>query len=383
MSDSEKKPDQANNRWWESYLVRYFLGFIVGALCVVVLAWHFGLAKSWIELTKAASTGDKESLKLDWTAASFVVALLGLGYCYLASTPITVLHAGRYRRDGIGSFSRYFWLGWIVTLVFSICFAGVFSAFDLQSAILFFLFAICVAASLGLHLNRHDKEIFPPSTLEDSVDSRYFSKKTEKNKPDKVRPPSQVYQIAQTIVFALGIWSLVSFFYQILGGAKSPPVFFLLLFGAPILWIGLIQYVVLAQLWYDEPKVNQFYAYLFHARRQEGNRDVRETYTHLREHSNSIFIVLIELCWLALILGFSLLYEPPKIPTPGALDARILYVLFAIGIWVVPTVFLWSRANAMERFFSENPVVFLEKPTTSPAVERADSSDLNVQTDQK
>lgn len=355
MSDSEKKGEQANNRWWESYLVRYFLGFIVGAFCVVVLAWKFGLVAEWLEATAVVKKHGKEPTKPDWSYISFAVALLGLGYCYLASTPITVLHAARYGRGGIGSLSRYFWFGWGIALVVSMVSLGRFSALSWEPPISGIVFVICVAASLGLYKSRDDRMIFP-ATPADPKDARY----RPKEKDDSARSPT--YQVTQSLVFAFGIWSLVSFFCGMWESTTSPQTFQLLIFGTPVIWIGCIQYAVLVRLLGEEPKVNRFYAHLFHARGQEGGRDVRDTYSHLREHSNSIFVVLIELCWLALVLGLSSLVKLPVTSAQGSVHGGVPYVFFAVGIWMLPTVFMWSRANAMERFFSENPAVFLERP---------------------
>lgn len=366
MSDTEKKSEPANNRWWESYLVRYFLGFIVGIVCVVVLAWKFGLLDVLLDMAKAVAAdpngkGNKEPVKPDWSYIAFAAALLGLGYCYLASTPITVLHAGRFGRDGIASLSRYFWFGWVITLVLSLVSWGQLSAFPWEPPISGILCAICGAASLGMYMARKDGAIFPLAPA-DKTEARYHTKGAD----GAVAPPhSPTYQVSQSLVFALGIWSFVSFFCGLWQGTGSAQAFPLLLFGVPVIWIGGMQYTVLRRLLTEEPKVNRFYAHLFHARRQEGGRDVRDTYSHLREHSNSIFVVLIELCWLALLLGVSSLSKLPVPATTGPIPSGIPYVLFAIGIWVMPTVFMWSRANAMERFFSENPGVFLENPMSS------------------
>ncbi len=362
MSDSEKKGEPTNNRWWESYLVRYFLGFIVGAFCVVVLAWKFGLVAEWLKATAVVKEQGKEPTKPDWSYISFAVALLGLGYCYLASTPITVLHAARYGRGGIGSLSRYFWFGWGIALVVSMVSLGRFSALSWEPPISGIVFVICVAASLGLYKSRDDEEIFPPVPADNVTGPRYRPKGEDGS---ALPTHSPTYQATQTLVFAFGIWSLVSFFCGIWESTTSPQTFQLLIFGTPVLWIGGMQYAVLWRLLGEEPMVNRFYAHLFHARRQEGGRDVRDTYSHLREHSNSIFVVLIELCWLALVLGLSSLDKLPVSSAKGPVHGGVPYVFFAVGIWMLPTVFMWSRANAMERFFSENPAVFLERPVES------------------
>lgn len=371
MSDTEKKSEQANNRWWESYLVRYFLGFIVGVVCVVVLAWNFGLLDELLKTTKAVTAGastdsDKQPVKPDWSYVSFAAALLGLGYCYLASTPITVLHAGRFGRDGIASLSRYFWFGWVITLALSLGSWGKLSAFSWGPTISGIVCAICGAASLGMYMARKDGDVFPLAPA-DQTEARYHPKEADGAVASPHSPP---YQVAQSLVFALGIWSFVSVFCGLWQGTGSSQAFSLLIFGVPVIWIGGMQYMVLMRLLTEEPKVNRFYAHLFHARRQDGGRDVRDTYSHLREHSNSIFVVLIELCWLALLLGVSSLSKLPVPATTGPIPGGIPYVLFAVGIWMLPTVFMWSRANAMERFFSESPTVFLENPAPSVAKAR-------------
>lgn len=382
MSDAEKKSEQANNRWWESYLVRYFLGFIVGMVCVVVLAWKFGLLDEWLTISKAVAAGTstesaKQPVKPDWSYVSFAAAMLGLGYCYLASTPITVLHAGRFGRDGVASLSRYFWFGWVIALVLCLGSWGQLSAFPWGAPIAGIVCAICCAASLAMYMARKDSEVFPLASP-DETDARYHPKEAD----GAVAPPhSPNYQVAQSLVFALGIWSFVSFFCGLWQGTGSAQAFPLLLFGVPVIWIGGMQYTVLRRLLTEEPKVNRFYAHLFHARRQEGGRDVRDTYSHLREHSNSIFVVLIELCWLALLLGVSCLGDLPIPATTGPIPSGIPYVLFAIGVWVMPTVFMWSRANAMERFFSENPEVFLERPVGSPKLNGSLQADSILRTD--
>ena len=109
MSDA-KKPAEAvpaesmNTRWWESYLVRYFVGFIIGAVCVAVISAHLDIVK----LIRPLLEPVKEGQKPGWTALVFLSAFAGLGYCYIASTPSTVLHAGRYGSGRIDGEVRYF-----------------------------------------------------------------------------------------------------------------------------------------------------------------------------------------------------------------------------------------------------------------------------------
>jgi hypothetical protein len=76
-------------RWWENYLVRYFVGTVVGAGIVLFLAEQ--------------SSGVLQSLsgkffcflKEGSTRAFIVAGAAGLTYCYVASSPMMILHASR------------------------------------------------------------------------------------------------------------------------------------------------------------------------------------------------------------------------------------------------------------------------------------------------
>lgn len=64
-----------NTRWWESYLVRYFVGFIVGIGCVALIAHQLDLIAK-----VTAFLGGNGLQKPDWSALVFLLALAGLGY---------------------------------------------------------------------------------------------------------------------------------------------------------------------------------------------------------------------------------------------------------------------------------------------------------------
>lgn len=75
----EKRP-----RWWEYYLVRYLLGNIVGAVIVGSYLKMPG-QNLWVEW----------GLQLDSSRTLIILGVLGFAYCYIASLPILVFHAGR------------------------------------------------------------------------------------------------------------------------------------------------------------------------------------------------------------------------------------------------------------------------------------------------
>lgn len=72
----------SNSRWWEMYLVRYITGSVVGAVIVYII-----LKKSGIDLIPCLDEIKNSNL--------IVLSALGFAYCYLASAPITLLHATR------------------------------------------------------------------------------------------------------------------------------------------------------------------------------------------------------------------------------------------------------------------------------------------------
>lgn len=79
-----------NPRWWEFYLVRYFVGTIVGTIVVIAIASN---KSSLLHpfFSSMINFGTKEfNVSHLW-----LFALIGLAFCYLASSPILVLHAFR------------------------------------------------------------------------------------------------------------------------------------------------------------------------------------------------------------------------------------------------------------------------------------------------
>lgn len=83
----DTKPTESNFRWWEFYAVRYGMGSVVGAVIVYFLcATNPVLQKLLTGLDPTA---------LDAAQLTMLLAY-GLTYCYIASAPILVLHAGRF-----------------------------------------------------------------------------------------------------------------------------------------------------------------------------------------------------------------------------------------------------------------------------------------------
>lgn len=341
---------QGNTRWWESYLVRYFLGFIIGAICVSIVAVATNVIPQSSGIFDNAAGAVEHGSKYGITTIIIAVSLLGLAYCYLASTPITVMHAGRYGSGPVDRLSRYFWLGWVLALTATLvghkwlnkliqipaptCWIATF---------LFFVWAV----AFGFYLTKIQHSAKATGQLEtaEQFDTQF----------------AKDFGFAK-LINATPFFALILLIPIIISSAFNSPLqtatFRMLVFGMPVLWIGFAQYFVLFRI-LKEPGQNYFfYRRLFAARRQKGAQDVRDTYTHLREHSNAIFIVAVELSLLSLILGLLELNKAQQATLPQPAESAS-FLLAAIGIWIVPTVFMWSRANAMERFFAERPDAFL------------------------
>lgn len=91
MAQSDQE-NSGSSRWWEFYVVRYGTGTVLGGII------FFFLCKVNTTLTPLLFSAGIDKGKLD---ASVLTLLAGYGfaYCYIASAPILVLHAGRFMID--------------------------------------------------------------------------------------------------------------------------------------------------------------------------------------------------------------------------------------------------------------------------------------------
>ena len=80
------------HRWWEFYLVRYFVGTVVGTIIVLILVFGEGSSiKNIIKNIDVLQVGINNFQMVHL----WLYAFLGLAYCYIASGPILFLHAIR------------------------------------------------------------------------------------------------------------------------------------------------------------------------------------------------------------------------------------------------------------------------------------------------
>lgn len=79
--------EQNDSHWWEFYGVRYAQGTVVGAMIIFFLFTQNETLKKILFVPSEARDFGMSHLIL--------LAVYGLAYCYIASAPILILHAGR------------------------------------------------------------------------------------------------------------------------------------------------------------------------------------------------------------------------------------------------------------------------------------------------
>lgn len=283
-----------NTRWWESYLVRYLIGTPIGVVCALALMnsifrGHW-LRERAIGILKDGATSFG---LISNTALAIGLTLLGLLFCYLSSAPITIIHATRmFGNSWFQRVSRYVWIAtW--------------------------LFLVLVLAS-----------VFVFSTTPMS-DARQATVRT-------------ILLIAMAVP---AIWILLAQMLCIFRLHADQP----LSDRATIIGRGYHGVVAIASgAKFDSEfpvQVNHFVSFYTELARQRASNttsDLRETYTHMREHANSVFIVLLEISLSSLII--LLLHGAPDLwPTRFAIGGVVVL------IWILPNVFIWAQANRLER----------------------------------
>jgi hypothetical protein len=281
--DGDLRQASMSPRWWEAYLVRYLVGTPVGGLCILVLSHKIvegapGYSHFHSSFVEALSKG---AVSVSPTAA-IVFGVLALVYCYVASAPITVIHASRMFRDAwFNRLPRFSWLALFAVLVITVHYIVVgsfqgrgsprgpayFAIFAMAMPALWVLFAqvLCV---MRLHLDE--------------------------------TPKSHIYRRLCLLLTTLRTDDL-------------PPE--------------------------QRGQFTSYYEALVRAREKASG--MRETYTHLREHANSIFITVFEISLASLL--FVTLDRAPK-----DVLVRIVLVVCVLLVWLLPNVFMWAQANRLE-----------------------------------
>jgi hypothetical protein len=255
MKNGADKELESSGRWWESYLVRYGLGTIIGACCVYFLLNYIGGENYLNEFYLAPSMGAEKQLKI--TEA----CLAGLGTSNAASG------------DGLCKV---------------IVESQLKSSIDISTIFLLGIlgFAYCyIASAPGLVIHGVRQQIVLASSVADSKKKTYYS--------DLGSGLSFAYVGAASFGVAYCFLKLECqiFFVCLLLMA------FVVFIGLQIFWLGKVC---------RSNKLLSFYKCL-HVARESGVIDPN-SYKHLREHGNAFFIVLLEVVFLLLCIGSFSLY---------------------------------------------------------------------------
>lgn len=371
MSDEKKSTNTgANTRWWESYLVRYFSGAIVGAICLMTILlyadWrlydsaHISLLTSKQALPVPAPTGlvnaapSASSQSLSVSVLAFVLIAGGLVYSYIISAPITVIHYGRSWKSAFEQHVRYFWLGWVLTLFALQVISMTVGVPVMASSLVIWVMLLMVSLAYLLVSSE-------PNACRGALDSQGAAVPQGR----RAQRSKEAWRNGLSAIAWGGLLlALVMLASRSLGLQGRPAVVSLMAFALPTLFVGGMQYVTLFRIFETEIALHRFYRKLTRARTLENSRDVRETYTHLREHSNATFIVLLELCFSAFLIFCIEVFAGHSAGgnSPGAngvvSESMVNAVLLLIAFWMVPNLFMWSRANRLEEDFAKRPLLY-------------------------
>ena len=122
---SSEKP-MNNERWWEFYFVRYFVGTVFGMALVLFL--NFDTASP---LCGKIIPNLTDISKLDFSY-SLVLGAIGLAFCYMSSAPILVFHAlrGNFKPILAGDY-KILGVGCLLCTVIIILFVTSYLSFNL------------------------------------------------------------------------------------------------------------------------------------------------------------------------------------------------------------------------------------------------------------
>lgn len=226
-----------------------------------------------------------------WHVLAFLSS--GLVYCYVASAPITIIHATRmFRDEWVIRFPRYVWaLTWLllVLIVMGSLLARGYAAEYAPRLFGFVILAVAVPA--GWTMIAQMVLVFLLQL-------------------DDYRKPS-------TLLGRLYLWLAQQIARPSSLGAKDD--------GSA-----------------RKSRFVDFYRDISVRRTSVKGRDYRESYTHMREHANSIFIALMEISLACLLVVVMQLLS-------ATWELQSIAVIACLFLWMLPNVFLWSQANRLER----------------------------------
>lgn len=128
------------NRWWEYYLVRYFVGTVIGAVIMVLLTGKSGAPYAGF---LATLVDFKESAFLGVS----LVAALGFAFCYISSSPVLTFHTTRAHLQL--SVVKNHWLVHTASIIASIV-VTIYAAWCYLSPITAIVIGVIIGGQLGM-----------------------------------------------------------------------------------------------------------------------------------------------------------------------------------------------------------------------------------------
>lgn len=279
--------DAASGRWWENYLVRYFMPSIAG---IAIVGWLLAVGPDDL---RAILFFGKGPASLDAPTLTLLV-LYGNLFCYVASYPILCFHATR-----VADFQRYAWRprpsdGYIATAAFGFATIATCVAFSGVLRVIVSIFLAVVFITVQLY------------RIWESLQAPRIQGYTK-------RPAPLIYAYMVTLAKRRGVVSKRTTTATGTGRNSRAD---------------------------DESDPQETVE-----EESRWQREVIDSYRHMREHGNSGFIFSLEIVLAATCYGI--------VRIPGLSGAEVLALLGAfLAVWSAPAVLVHLLGQYLERRYS-------------------------------
>ena len=122
--------------------------------------------------------------------------------------------------------------------------------------------------------------------------------------------------------------------------------------GFCLMWLFWQQIIAVSWTVYKNDKLYEFYENL-EKRRSKATDDIMDSYRHLREHANSLFIVILELLLAFVLFGAGEVTR--GVGEASGANAGLAIHLGLFILWILPSTVVWLIAVLFEYRFSESP----------------------------
>ena len=280
--------NSAAARWWENYLVRYFMPSIAG---IAIVAWLITIGPSDLRETlffgKAPNSIDAPTLTL--------LVLYGNLFCYVASYPVLCFHTTRVIDFTNYSWRAHFFDGYVMTIFFSLtilCTTLTLTNWNRIIALFAIIFCFSIGQLIRIHLSL----------------KKIVIKFLEKN------PTSSLYAFHYALANRRGNGNRTTTTESSV--AEPTPE--------------------------DDSHPTETITEVLENR---WKLELIESYRHMREHGNSGFIFLLELILAAGCYGVVAL---PNVKGSEALSI----VAILLALWSMPAIFVHMLGQHLERRYS-------------------------------